>query len=650
MYLKLYYMAKSFLCITLCCCSLSALAQQPGINITTELKRLESVHELPRYLDSTVIRQFSSYDTTGNNDDGFSGKYSFIRKNPDSSLVIFEAKGNGVINRIWTPTPTDDILDFYFGGSGKPAFSIKFSDLFSGKIYPFLAPLSGNQLGGYFCYFPIPFQKGCKVVSRGKRMQFYQIQYRSYPDNYTVKNFSQQLNEEEKSALQTLIRHWAKTYDPNLGYAENKIITITADTLLAPGQDITLATIDKGGRIVGMKLQPAEILTGNHKQIDIRVTWDDEKIPAIYAPVADFFGYAFGKISMQSLLSGTANNITYCYFPMPFDRKAKIDLIYRELREQSKSEPIRVKAAFYFSSEKRDKKSEGRFYTAWNKDINPPLGKPYVFLEGKGKGHYVGTILQAQGLKPGMTLFFEGDDITAIDGEMTIHGTGSEDYFNGGWYALLDRWDRKMSLPLHGSLDYSLPYSRTGGYRLFLSDKMSFEKSIRHTIEHGPENNNFPVDYTSLAMYYAEAPISVQQKPANELTNVFIPDTMMIYPQLMKLSFGGAFSVEGNTFAAKNGGQMQIDLGEIPLGQYKLYADAEIHAEGAEISVWQRQTVVSKPISFYSTQKSKQRLYLCDAAIDDFKNTITLHFNRDETKNKINIERLILIRKPPQRQ
>ena len=52
-----------------------------------------------------------------------------------------------------------------------------------------------------------------------------------------------------------------------------------------------------------------------------------------------------------------------------------------------------------------------------------------------------------------MTYFFEGDDSTAIDGEFRIHGTGSEDFFNGGWYAMMDRWDGKLSLPLHGALD-----------------------------------------------------------------------------------------------------------------------------------------------------------------------------------------------------
>lgn len=626
-----------------CCCMFSVKAQNQVINISPELNRFTSINELPKYDDNTVVRQFSSYDTTGNNDDGFSGKYSFIRKNPDSSLVIFEVAGNGVINRIWTPTPNEDTLDFYFGKSDIPSFSIKFSDLFSGKIYPFILPLCGNQLGGYYCYFPIPFKDGCKVISRGKQLQFYQIQYRNYPANYQVKNFNPILNSDEKSSYEILTSIWNKSYDPSLE-KNNNLKTIHTDKMLAPGETITLASIDNGGRIVGMKLKPAEIFTGLNKQIDIRISWDDEKYPAVYAPVADFFGYAFGKASMQSLLLGSAGNVNYCYFPMPFDKKGKIELVYRSLTNQKSTEPLRIISDVYFTSEKRNEKTEGKFYAFWNKAINPQMGEPYLFLNGKGKGHYVATLLQAHGLNPGMTLFFEGDDVTFIDGNMTAHGTGSEDYFNGGWYALLDRWDRRMSLPLHGSLDYSLPFARTGGYRLFLSDKMSFEKSIHHTIEHGPENNNVPVDYTSVAMYYAAGPISPSQKPTNELTKVYIPDTMMVYRQLMKFSFDGTFDMDGNTFIARKGGHLQIDLAEIPHGNYKLYADGETSEDGASVTIWQRQTLVSKPLSFYSPKKTKKQLYLCDITIDDFRNSITLHFDGDENK-KVNIERLVMTRK-----
>ncbi len=162
------------------------------------------------------MNQTSSYDRTGWNDDGFSGRFSFVRRNPDSSLVLFDEQGPGVINRIWTPTPTEDNLDFYIDDTTRPAFTIKYLDLFSGKVFPFVAPLCNNQLGGYYCYLPIPFQKRCMIVLRGKHNQFYQIGFRSYPKGTRVKNFDINFSTEEKAALQQLQSLWNKKSEPSL--------------------------------------------------------------------------------------------------------------------------------------------------------------------------------------------------------------------------------------------------------------------------------------------------------------------------------------------------------------------------------------------------------------------------------------------------
>ena len=622
--------------------SVHVFAQRKIISIQSELGAMINLSDLPKYTDA-VVKQFSSYDTTGNNDDGFSGKYSFIRKNADGSSVIFEDKGSGVINRIWTPTPTNDTLDFYFDGSKKPSYSIRFADLFSGKVSPFNLPLCGNQIGGYFCYFPIPYKNGCKVVFRGKKLEFYQIQYRNFGKAASVKTFNPALSADEKTALEKISKNWADIKGQNLSVKNAEAIAM--DKILNPGESVTLLSVDKPGRFVGFEIENAKQFEGLSKLIDIKITWDNESQPAVYMPLADFFGYAFGRVSMQSLLAGTANNINYNYFPMPFDKNAKVELIYRKATSTEKAEPLRIKAKWYYSPIPRNSNTEGKFYTYWNHDKNAALGKPHVFLQGEGRGHYVGTILQAQGLNPGMTLFFEGDDYTSIDGKMTMHGTGSEDYFNGGWYALLDRWDRKMSLPLHGSLDYSLPFSRTGGYRLFLTDKMPFERSILHTIEHGPEQNNKPVDYTSVAFYYADKAISASVKPINENTLVYLPDTMMVYPKLMNFSFNGQATINGNNFISTTGAQIRIDLQEIPNGKYKLFADVETAPDGAEITFWQRQTQVSQPISFYSNQKeTKKKMFLCDVEISEFQNTVTLHFKNDKERNRLNIDRLILVK------
>jgi hypothetical protein len=69
-----------------------------------------------------------------------------------------------------------------------------------------------------------------------------------------------------------------------------------------------------------------------NKNLILKSPGTTRKNPAVYCPLNDFFGYAFGEAAMQSLLSGYFDGIHYCYYPMPFDRSAKIELIYQERR------------------------------------------------------------------------------------------------------------------------------------------------------------------------------------------------------------------------------------------------------------------------------------------------------------------------------
>ena len=106
---------------------------------------------LPRFKRSVRVGSFSSYDRTGGNDDGFSGAYSFVRKDGEG-LVLAELDGPGAIYRIWTPTPTDDVLAFYFDGEAEPRLEIPFRQLFTGEREPFVSPVVGYGAGGFYCY------------------------------------------------------------------------------------------------------------------------------------------------------------------------------------------------------------------------------------------------------------------------------------------------------------------------------------------------------------------------------------------------------------------------------------------------------------------------------------------------------------------
>jgi hypothetical protein len=245
-----YLPAICLVSILACCQNDKVVVQENGnikINhsLTAELKVLHDISSLPSFLDSAFTSQVSSYDTTWNNDDGFSGRYSFIQRNEDSTLVIFDVKGRGVITRIWTPTPTGDTLDFYIDSNIDPSFSIKYSDLFSGKQYPFVAPLCGNQLGGFYCYLPIPFAESCKIVSRGKRLQFHQLQYRLYSDNATVKSFNPALNNEEKEAMGWISALWSKKDRVPRDFYPEELMQSTGTFELRPGDVKQVLNIDR---------------------------------------------------------------------------------------------------------------------------------------------------------------------------------------------------------------------------------------------------------------------------------------------------------------------------------------------------------------------------------------------------------------------
>jgi len=639
------------------CCLLATLSSV-GQNLLDELAHLYKITDLPSYRDHSRVLQISTYDTTGGNNDGFAGTYSFIRRNEDSSLVIFDAKGGGVIHRIWTPTPTEDTLDFYIDDSPQPIFSIKYTDLFSNKVFPFLSPLTDAALGGYYCYFPILFQHGCKIVCRGKKLQFHQIQYRLYPEGIVTKSFTPQLDRAETEALQQVIHLWNKekgSLDDLLeGDRTNKLVAI-ADVSLQPGNSKTVFAQKKGGRIMGIKLSPASAFAGINKDIDIRITWDGAAMPAIYCPVADFFGFAFGQPSMNSLLLGTQMDQDYCYFPMPFDKEAKVELIYR--KTLSKQNPVRCSVEVAYSMFPRDVEREGKFYACWKSNKLSAEDPPHILLQANGKGHYVGTLLQAQGLKPGMTSFFEGDDSVAIDGVPCIHGTGSEDYFNGGWYACPDRWDTRMSLPIHGALDYSLPQCRTGGYRFYLSDKIPFSKSIFQSIEHGLGARGFPVDYTSVSFYYCDSAAIRQQKPANELCRVYLPDTLMLYPQMMQYNVWGSvamqavygnFNIGGSSciYGVNDESRIKIFLSQIPAGEYQLFMDLVKFPRGCRFSVCQGQTNKTDWVDTYSNEDLRvEKMYVCDVQVNELQNSLTFDFNTSQDREKLFLNRLILVKK-----
>ena len=518
---------------------------KPGIEQLYRLDRLSVFKE------SVKVASISSYDRTGGNDDGFSGKYSFVRKE-NGGLVLADLKGPGVIYRIWTPTPTDDVMEFYFDGEDEPRIRVKFREIFMGNHPAFERPLVGYGAGGFYSYVPLAYEKSCKVFVRAERMQFYQINYATYPEGTEIESYSAEAGDEYRSHLdkaKTLFGLSGKDISSYVIPAGGQAERIESSVTLKPGKAVTIFEVNRPGRIVGIRIQPAKAFAGKKRDIVIRAYWDGEDEPAILSPAGDFFGYAWGKPAMKSLMVGTSEQVNYCYFPMPFDKAGRIELYSEPGLEREQT----VEAEVLFVPIGREK-NEGKFYSLWRRENPTTKGKPFTFIETKGHGHIVGAVQQSQGFKSGATRFFEGDDQTTIDGELVIHGTGSEDFYNGGWYDVPGRWESRRSFVLSGCLGYKKHLGRTWGYRILLGDAYAYRESILQTIEHAPTGNDMLNDYCGLTYLYSqERPSCEFELPAAGEREVLDPERIVFAVWWNVPIY--AFSLRNATLTKDGGGE-----------------------------------------------------------------------------------------------
>jgi hypothetical protein len=128
----------------------------------------------------------------------------------------------------------------------------------------------------------------------------------------------------------------------------------------------------------------------------------------------------------------------------------------------------------------------------------------YVYLEATGRGHFVGV---THAVEQNQEFWFgEGDDMIFIDGDAmpTINGTGTEDYFNGAW-----DFNGQPFAYMHNGAPYIVDAERIGGryclYRWHTESPITFEKSIKVTIEHGHANHRAD-NFYSVAYWYQTEP------------------------------------------------------------------------------------------------------------------------------------------------
>jgi hypothetical protein len=302
---------------------------------------------------------------------------------------------------------------------------------------------------------------------------------------------------------------------------------------IEPGEIRTIAQIEGAGTInhIWITISP-EAPRLSRSDIILRIYWDGNSYPSVESPIGPFFGQGWDETypwaSLPLAASPVKGNAMVSYFKMPFARGARI-----EIENQS---DIKIGAFYYYIDyiEQEDPTENLAYFHAWyNQQVtqSPPEGENewsllssevgknptgeqnYIILETTGKGHYVGVNYFVNSPTP--VWYGEGDDMFFIDGDenATLHGTGTEDYFNSSWCP-----NEKYQHPYFGyarTPDDIGWLGRTHCYRFHIDDPIYFDRSLKFSIEHG-HNNYLTLEMCSVAYWYLDRPSRLAPIPGKE--------------------------------------------------------------------------------------------------------------------------------------
>lgn len=234
------------------------------------------------------------------------------------------------------------------------------------------------------------------------------------------------------------------------------------------------------------------------RRILIRMYWDEEANPSVEVPLGDFFGCGFEYKPYSTPYLGMTGGGYTCFFPMPFERSAKIDIVnetgmeirgfYYQINYQKMEDPISLDVAY--------------FHTYWHRDVKTDYDSNYTILNTYGKGHIVGVNMNIQSYD-GTFSFLDGTERVFVDGEKrpSMFGTATEDYFSSGW-----NFNRgEYAGTYNGLILKNDSLSRIAAYRFHITDAIPFKKSINFSFEHGKGNRDV-ADYSSTVYWYQMEP------------------------------------------------------------------------------------------------------------------------------------------------
>jgi len=476
------------------------------VDLVNDLVDLEGLSVLPQ--PGEKCSQWSSYDRESRYDEQ-SGKYvkwdangdgrGIIRTEGDLQ-VLAEMEGPGCIRRIWSAEAKQGRVMIYLDGAKTPTIDLPFLGYFDRKNPPFIyRSLVHNVSSGWNCYVPIPYQKSCKIVAEKDWGNYYHFTYTTFPKGTRVPTFKMQLSPEETAALERVDRLLTDGLGRDPAGERPGEATERNSVRLAQGQSALVAALRGPRAITAFKVRlDTDSLTdvaAALREVVLRIAWDGESSPSVWTPLGDFFGTAPDLNKYKSLPLGMTDDGFYCYWYMPFESEARIEMV------NEGPQTVSIETFITHAPLTKPISELGRFHVKWHRDAflprEPERAIDWTMLKAWGTGRFCGVMLHVW--NPSGGWWGEGDEKFFVDGEKfpSTFGTGSEDYFGYAWC--------NPGLFQNAFHNQTLNENKNAGHvsvnRWHIADNVPFQRSFEAAIEKYYPNDK-PTLYACTAYWY----------------------------------------------------------------------------------------------------------------------------------------------------
>ena len=468
----------------------------------------------------------STYDREGNNRSADASH--FLYQESDEFNVALDVKGPGVLyfkrTNHWHGSPWHyevDGEDFIVKETAtadpvNAAKNLQTTTFIPEELFPNpLAWTWSTTKGADLMWVPLPFEDSFRIAYT---RTFYGTGYYIYhifcPG---AKHLSRPLASWDKTPPQTDVLDLINRAGTDVAPAGEGVKTCAGALRLRPYEWTTVVELGQApATIRALKLTVPRKDAYEFGQCRMRVTWDHRWHSSIDVPIGLFFGagHLYNNDNREYLVKGFPLVIRYdeqyvylsCYWPMPFFRRAKIEVQERkgvtfdgvkwEIRTVPFTDPIN---------------HVGYFHATYSDHPEPTLGRDMVFLDtaevegcGPWSGSFVGMswIFTRNGFLPTL----EGDPRFFFDQSKTPQGwgTGTEEWGGGG-----DYWGgRNMTLPFAGHpVGTSKEAAKdekdllNSAYRFLIADFFPFGDRAVIGLEHGGTNESTE-HYSGVVYWY----------------------------------------------------------------------------------------------------------------------------------------------------